>query len=359
MDEKQVAYIAGMGMVTPVGANVEMTAAAVRAGISGYAVSDFYGQDDESVTMSLVPDEFFTSVNIEIDEGEYFSESFDRAIRMAHVSIRESLAKLNFDKPIPLYLGLPEPITNINLLVRKPITTNLLSSGDLPISRDLIRTLSSGRVSGIHAIEAAINSFGLTNGDYAIVGGVDSYYNYSHIQHLSADKRILSEGANNGFAPGEAAGFIVLTSSTEQALIINNHLVAVHPPGLSEEKGHLYSEEVYMGEGLHNAFKNTLCGAGDGSISRIYSSLNGEQFWAKELGVAMTRNNNYLKDNCAIEHPIDCLGDIGAATAPVLIGLAAMDLLDSRQDRNALVYCSSDSKWRGAVRLEKLALSSN
>lgn len=359
MSDKQVAYIAGMGMVTPVGTNVEMTAAAVKAGISGYGVSDFYGQDDEPITMSLVPDEFFTSVDIEIDEGDYFSESFDRAIKMAHVSIRESLAKLNIDKPIPFYLGLPEPITNINLLVCKPITTNLLRSGDLPISSDLIRTLSSGRVSGIQAIEGAVNSFSLTNWDYAIIGGIDSYYNFSHIQHLSADKRLLSEGANNGFALGEAAGFIVLTSSAEQALIINNHLIAVHPPGLTEEKGHLYSEEAYMGEGLHHAFKEALSGAGDESIGRIYSSLNGEQFWAKELGVAMTRNNNYLKDNCMVEHPIDCLGDIGAATAPVLIGLASMDLLNNTQDRNALIYCSSDSKWRGAVRLEKRALPSN
>ena len=44
MSDKQVAYIAGMGMVTPVGANVEMTAAAVRAGVSAYAVSGYSTQ---------------------------------------------------------------------------------------------------------------------------------------------------------------------------------------------------------------------------------------------------------------------------------------------------------------------------
>jgi 3-oxoacyl-[acyl-carrier-protein] synthase I len=38
-------YIAGMGMITPVGANVAMTAASVEAGISAYGESRYCDQN--------------------------------------------------------------------------------------------------------------------------------------------------------------------------------------------------------------------------------------------------------------------------------------------------------------------------
>ncbi|MCP4489284.1 MAG: hypothetical protein GY820_18520, partial [Gammaproteobacteria bacterium] len=71
-------------------------------------------------------------------------------------------------------------------------------------------------------------------------------------------------------------------------------------------------------------------------------------------GVATVRNSRYLKEGYQIEHPFDCLGDLGAATAAVLVGLAARDLLFGAQNKNILVYASSDYSWRAAVRLEKV-----
>ena len=141
------------------------------------------------------------------------------------------------------------------------------------------------------------------------------------------------------------------------ALVVNGHAVAVHEPGLAQEAGHLYSDQVYKGEGLAQAFKNALVTAPEHSIGSIYSSINGEHYWAREMGVATIRNSHYLKPDYSVEHPVDCLGDMGAATSPVLIGLAAMDLLMGKQIENTLVYSSSDTAWRGAVRLEKTAVS--
>ena len=52
-------------MITPVGEDSEMTTT-VKAGISKYAVTDFFTQNDQLETMSLVLDEFFTSMDIGI-----------------------------------------------------------------------------------------------------------------------------------------------------------------------------------------------------------------------------------------------------------------------------------------------------
>ena len=63
-------YIAGIGMLTPVGVNTAMTAASIQAGISQYAVSEYYTADDQPSTMSCSPEALFTPMEIEIDEGK-------------------------------------------------------------------------------------------------------------------------------------------------------------------------------------------------------------------------------------------------------------------------------------------------
>lgn len=353
MRKQHDVYIAGTGMITPVGENAAMTAAAVNAGISGYQLSEFDDTEGIAVRMSLVPEDVFLSYPHEVDEGNYYSDHYDHVIKMGLMALRECLAEKTLSQPIPLLIGLPEPITGCRLISREPLVTNFMRDKELPISNDLIRTLSTGRSAGIQAIDMAFNYFKSTNSQYALIGGSDSYCNFALIRHLCHDDRLLTENAKNGFVAGEAAGFVLLTSCADNALVINDHVIAVHAPGLAEEPGHLLSDEVYRGDGLSQAFTKALNRTDPHSVERIYSSMNGEHYWAKEMGVATMRNRHFFKSDYIVEHPLDCLGDIGAATAPVLIGLAAMNLLKDNQQTNSLVYSSSDSQWRGAVRLEK------
>ena len=82
--------------------------------------------------------------------------------------------------------------------------------------------------------------------------------------------------------------------------------------------------------------------------------MNGENHWAKELGVAFTRNKTAFVDTVKTEHPADILGDTGSATASLLIALAAKDLYKNNNANQYLVYSSSDTIKRGAIVLEKL-----
>jgi 3-oxoacyl-[acyl-carrier-protein] synthase-1 len=226
---------------------------------------------------------------------------------------------------------------------------------DIPIANEHVKTFSTGRTSGIHAVDMAYRYFSTGNHPYVLVGSGDSYFNYSRILQLSRDKRLLTEASDGGFAAGESAAFILLTNKIENAVVHEGRAICIHAPGIADEPGHLYSEETNRGDGLDKAFKGALTGERKKTISRIYSSLNGEQFWAKELGVATIRNRDYFTQDYRIEHPVDCLGDMGAATAPVLIGLAAADLLADKQLGSALIYCSSDYSSRAAVRIESVA----
>jgi 3-oxoacyl-[acyl-carrier-protein] synthase-1 len=76
--------------------------------------------------------------------------------------------------------------------------------------------------------------------------------------------------------------------------------------------------------------------------------MNGEHYWAKEFGVAMTRSSHRFS-NVKHEHPADCYGDIGAATGGALIALAALHSLKQSTPTSCLVCTSSDTAYRAAI----------
>lgn len=354
MSDKQIAYIAGTGMVTPVGPNVEMTAAAVKAGISQYTITDFYTQNDEPVTMALVPEEFFTAMELEIDEGDYYGAQHERVIKMAITALRETLSQVEIINPVPLILAFPEPLSDIQHTFPGSLKTNLLAQEDLPIQKEMLHSIFTGRSGGILAMDLALRYLYDQDHDYVIFGASDSFFQCPRLIEFDTSDRLLSETNNDGFAPAEGAGFVLLTKHKKFAQEINQHVVALYEPGTGEESGHLYSEAPYLGEGLDMAFKKALSGFGGLPVDHVFSSMNGERYWSKEYGVAMMRNEQFFRTEVNIEHPIDCFGDIGVATGPVLISLAVETLFNQPSSTTSLVYCSSDGASRSALIMEKI-----
>jgi 3-oxoacyl-[acyl-carrier-protein] synthase-1 len=353
MSELPKLYIAGIGMITPVGANTAMTAAAVKAGISGYTISSFYGKNDEPITMASVPNIIFDKIDAEIAEGSRYNDRHDRVIKMAILAIREACLSCAAKQPIPLLLAMPEGQTDTEGL---PPFINSLESNCKPwISAAKHRSMHSGRAAGMETIEYAFQHLNKVPGDFILIGGSDSYMDYARLSPLSEPDRLLTKSNMDGFAPGEAACFLLLTHKPELAMNRNGQIIALNSPGIADELGHLTSEEPYRGDGLDQAFKKALVNHQQANIHSIYSSMNGEHYWAKEYGVAFIRNQESFQDPVKVEHPADCFGDLGTATAPALIALAAENLFSQAKARAHLVYSSSDTAKRGAVVVEKIA----
>ncbi len=357
MDDEQVAYIAGMGMITSVGANVEMTAAAVRAGISGYAISAYSTLAGEPITMARVPDQIFAEFNGEIDEGDRFNPRHDRVTKMAIMAMCEACAQQVSEQAIPLLLALPEAETDDEGL--SSLVENLATNAAPWISPELSRSFYSGRAGGIEAIAFAFKYLFDTQYPYFLVGGSDSYEDSARLMPLDHMGRLQTETSLDAFVPGEAASFLLLTPHISLAKQYNGHVIAILEPGVTEEKGHLFSSEPYRGDGLDQAFKASLLDQPEQGIHSIYCSMNGESHWAKEYSVAFLRNNKAFIDPVRIEHPAESLGDTGSATATCLIALAAEDLSGNGQAKAHLIYSSSDTAKRGAIVLKKVALESN
>ena len=360
------AYIAGIGMITSVGADTDMTAIGIEAEYSGYRASAYSNHAGQFITMANVPDEVFSLFPEGIHEGDYYGDHADRSIKMSLLAIKEALAtaKVNgiIPKVIPLVLAMPESQTNIKHINSPLLIKNLIEYGELPINPELVYRIHTGRAGGIQGLDIALRYLYELEYEFVLIGGSDCYLNHPRLDELDATQRLLAPGATDGFAPGEGAGFLLLTRHPHYALSQNNHIVVLHPPGISEEPGNLHdnSDQPYRGDGLDQAFKGALADHHGNNIHTVYSSMNGEHYWAKECAVAMLRNETHLQERITVAHPADCYGDLGAATGSVLIGLAAYDLLKKQPGpATHLVYSSADGAPRAAVRVEKIAQPGN
>ena len=356
MSDTQKLYLAATGMITPVGDSPETTAASIKAGISAYRTSDYENRQDGFITMTGIPEEIFTNFELEIDQGSECCERYDRIIKMAILAASQVFQRHPVSESVPLVLSFAESLPGTPNISPKVILDNLINHAELPIDREQVRTVHTGRAAVLQSLDLAQRFLYDLEHDYVLVGASDSYWDDSTLACLDEAERALALGVKNGFAPGEGACFFLLTRHLEKAHVQDDHIIALNPTGVAQEPGHLNSEKAYRGEGLHQAFLQALQGYEGEGIHSVYSSMNGEHYWAKEYGVAMTRNESCFHQDVQHHHPADSYGDLGAATGAALIALAAEDLRKINGPATHLVYASSDNAWRAALLLEKIPL---
>ena len=123
----------------------------------------------------------------------------------------------------------------------------------------------------------------------------------------------------------------------------------------SFESGHYYSSEPYRGDGLAQTLRQVgEAGLLQAPVAEVWSTMNGESHWGKEWGVAFLRNRAMFLDEHGMQHPADCFGDLGAASAPALVRLSALGVRGGYRGSPALVYGSSDRGGRAAMVVQGL-----
>ena len=336
----QPVEITATGMITPVGANAEMTAASVRSGISTYQESAILNKQFNPMILSLVADDALPELEDELKQQALTSRQ-QRMLRLATPAIQQLAEKL--DSPVPLMLCGPEKLPDRHSVVSDKFLKQLMVQSKAPIDLENSYVFPHGRAGGFYALEAAMQLLESGSHSQVMVGGVDSFLDLYLLATLDSENRILAEGVMDAFAPGEAAAFLLLKQAD------NDSMVKLYPPGLADEPGHRYSQQPYKGEGLANAVEEALLNVQGASIKTVFASFNGENFNAKEWGVAAIRNQKNLDSDFNIIHPADCYGDIGAATGPVLMALAFIGLQKGYYHKPALVWASSEIQQRAAV----------
>ena len=325
------------GMVTAVGLDAPSTCAAVRAAVAGAVETHFVDRGGERLLGCPVP-LGTTATGIE------------RLAQMAASAISECLlaAKPARAEEIPLFLGLPEkdrPGRREDLETRLPALIGALLKTKLhPGSA----SFPSGKTAVLHGLAEAERLICDGRAPYCIVAGVDSLLSAPALRAYESANRLLTSINSDGFIPGEGASAILVGPLPKSGTPI----LTCRGASRTLEKAVVGSEEPLRAEGLTEAVRLALEDAKEtfDAVDYRIADLSGEQYGFKEAALAIGRAMRTLKREFALWHPADCLGEMGAASGPCVLGIA---LAASRKGYapgpGVLCHFAGDGGERGAV----------
>ncbi len=338
-----------MGMVTPVGLTASSSAAAIRAGITRTRETSIHDRRLFPIVGGFLDEVHLPPLVLSSSSVMGMTRRHERLLRLASPALQEAARGL--PSPLPLLLALPEPPRDRPDPVGKAFLDHLSIQSGVALDIHHSQVLRLGRAGGLMALEPAVRLLSQRRFPCVLVGGVDSYLDFHLLSTLEGEERLLTRGALDGFIPGEAAAFLLLAHRGAGAHLGSRPLARIEGLGLGMEPGHLYSQEPYRGEGLAEAFHALFSALplGTSEVRCVYSSFNGEGFWAREWGVARLRHTGRFASDERLEHPAECVGDPGAASGPLSLGLAALGIHKQYRDAPCLVWCSSDREPRAAA----------
>jgi 3-oxoacyl-[acyl-carrier-protein] synthase-1 len=300
-------------MVTGVGWSTEGSCAAIRVGITGFVETKFM-YDGEFIQGCPVP--FGTPYR-----------GRRKLIEMAAPAIQEAFSPLASDryalKRMPLLLCLSEPdrpgrFTGLDETLIRDIAERVGQN-----FHEESCAIAEGRIGGVKAL---IRARQIMDRDSQIrrvlICGLDTLLVTGTLNHYHEQRRLLTADNSDGFIPGEAACAVVLEASTDESKAV----IAVTGIGLGEEPAPINSEKPLRADGLVAAIKQAMSDAGVSFPQLAYrlTDNSGEQYGYKEAALAMTRLVRPVKPEFDIQHPADCIGEVGAATVPALLATASM-----------------------------------
>jgi 3-oxoacyl-[acyl-carrier-protein] synthase-1 len=341
------AVLAGAGLSCAVGLSVAEAAAAVRAGMMRFEAGPLYGPGFEPFTLAQLPDAALPGWSAAIEATAGLTSRELRLLRLAPGALAECTAPLgDAAARVPLLLALPERETPIPM---HPERLLALLATQAPGTFDPSRSAAAwrGRAGGLIALGTAVELVRTGQAAQVLVGGVDTFRDAWLLAALHAEGRVKSSQNLDGFVPGEGAVFLLVTTPEAAPAPPWAQLSALSH---GEEPGHLGSAAPYLGEGLAGVVGPLVAHLRlPTPFPTVWSTMNGESHWGKEWGVTYLRHRAAFTVDHAVEHPADCVGDLGAAAGLLGVALAAHGLREGYRPGPALCYASNDGAARAAL----------
>lgn len=311
--------VIGVGARTAVGMTAPATAAAIRAGVAGFATHPF--------TVDTAGNRMIVAAAPYLGTEVAGSDRFAELAAPAAVEAVSALAAAAGSRlPVPVYVGLP-PVRpgcgkDLEAVVLARVRDELAEV--CPVAR--VEAIETGHAAGAMAVKAAWEAIRAGTVELALAGGVDSYFEAETLEWLEANDQVHSAGLENnayGFIPGEAAGFVLLGSEAAAKRYGLRCALELPTVQTTRETKVIKTDSVCLGEGLTHLFRALGAGLSPGEqIDHLYCDMNGEPYRADEFGFANIRAGQSFKDPSAFTAPADCWGDVGAASGPLFLVLA-------------------------------------
>ena len=348
-DAREPVYIVSPGASTPVGRDAWSSAAAVRAGISGFTQHPYMvDAAGHRMQVAIAP-----WLDIDLQGSERFEALLLPAIEQA----LESRVAERADVRIALALAVPPHRPGLPDDLHDHLRDRIARRfGDRFAA---IGFFDVGHAAGLMALSAAMRK--MVDGDFdaCVVAGVESYLAPETLEWLEEAEQLHGAGARNnawGFVPGEGAGAVLLAIERVVERVVADPPAEVLSVGLGFEENRIKTDRVCIGDGLTAAFLEGLGGLPAGAkITDVYCDMNGEPYRADEYGFACLRTKDRFVSASDFVAPADCWGDVSAASAPLGLVLSAVASAKGYAGGPyAFLWASSESGERGAALLAQL-----
>ncbi len=300
--------ILSSGMVTGLGLNSQATCAAIRCGINTAEETRFI--DDGG--------EWIMGVHVPLAQPW---RGRAKLVQMVAPAIQECLAPFPElpTEQIPLLLCVAEVDRPGRL---KGLDETLLTEIQVEMGKPFHPAssfISKGKIGGIVALQQANQLINDKQCLACLIAGVDTLLIAETLKTYEAQNRLLTSKNSDGFIPGEA-GTAVLVARGGETPESTVHCLGL---GFGYEAAHVNAEEPLRADGLVAAIRAALSNAklDMGHTDYRITDLSGEQYYFKEAALALARVLRTRKEEYDIWHPADCIGEVGSAMGPAMLGV--------------------------------------
>ncbi len=333
-------HVTGGGMCCAVGFDAPAARAALRAGLSHFEESDFFGDRGQRLLVARLPlgdlwgaRRLATMLASVVSECVGLASGFDASSTALLLLLPER------GRPGASDTWGPACFAACHAETGRPFHP---ASRVLPLGR-------AGVGAALTAAQALLagDDDGGAPPARVIIAGVDSYLNAPSVNHLLRRERLLSVGATDGFIAGEAAGGVLveLAPPARPAL----RILGV---GAADEEATIDDDVPQRGRGLTAAARRALAASGRRAEEMRFriSDASGEPFHFREAALAAARLLDHAEGEMPLLHIADSVGETGAAVGPLTLAYLA-DAMPRGHTPGplALAHFASDGGARAAL----------
>ena len=354
--------ITGLGMVTSISHDAINSCAAHRCKVSGAKAFDEFEVWDLDAEEN-VP---LTAHSIEgVTEGY---QGVGRWLRMATIAITDLCEHLDIDRYTDLLFW-----EKTGFIINGPMLENerydaleemldkwprsLFSHVPLPLLKANLLGTFEGHAGIISNLKVASENISSERWHRAIIAGVDSYLDEESLNWLYENNRLKMPENESGLIPGECAACIMVESTreaTSRGALIHGYIQGVAQNTEDKDKKRAEKE---TGKALSLSIRTSfdLAGIVPETLGLIVTDLNGEKSRAIQWGNTLVQlKPDYNLDHCEIDFPAESFGEIGAASGPVSVCVAASAICRGyTQSGDILVGAVSDNGVAGSFLITK------
>jgi len=247
-------------------------------------------------------------------------------------------------------IGMPDPRPGLPSGVEDALGRSMATATELTGQRPTF--VHSGNAAGLLAMKLSRDILHARKGRFCLAGGVDSYLTADSLEWMDEQGILKSSANRNGFPPGEAAGFCLLTTEATALELRLPVLGWLETLGSAREESPIRTRTICVGRGLSEAFKQATAPLRlpEERVDESICDLNGEPYRSEEFAFTVLRTQTAFVDATRFVTPADCWGDIGAASGPMFANLAvAAGLRGYAKGPRTMIWASSENGDRAAA----------